>query len=86
MGTDFVRYAEIAVRLVFWAVIFCVAARSISRRAGTPDERHGCDRRANLLSKRGAAREGYAQVSFLGAHVAMFRNGALYRAQKDTAR
>ena len=54
-------------RLVFWAVTFMMAVRPTSRRAGTRDERRGCDRRANLLYTRGEAREGYAQVSFLGA-------------------
>ncbi len=38
-----------------------VVARSIYRRAGTTDERRGCDRRANCLWQRGEAREGYAQ-------------------------
>ena len=52
---------------VFWVVSFMIAVRPTSRRAGTRDERRGCDRRANLLYTRGEAREGYARVSFLGA-------------------
>ena len=37
------------------------------RRAGTMDELSGCDRRTCRRYARGEAREGYAQVSFLGA-------------------
>ena len=37
------------------------------RRAGSPDELGGCDRRTYRRYARGEAREGYAQVSFLGA-------------------
>ena len=55
-------------RQVFWPVsFFRSAVRPTSRRAGTTDARGGCDRRTYCLPQRGEAREGYAQVSFLGA-------------------
>ena len=56
------------------------------RRAGTTDERCCCDRRTCRQYARGEAREGYAQVSFLGALGWKNWNTALARARKDTAR
>ena len=50
-----------------------VVARSISRRAGTTDELFVSCRRANCLSQRGEAREGYAQ-GILSGRGAMLRH------------
>ena len=44
-----------------------VCAAPDFRRAGTRDARSCCDRRTCRRYIRGEAREGYAQVSFLGA-------------------
>ncbi len=53
-----------------------------SRRAGTTDALGGCDRRANLLYTRGEAREGYAQVSFLGARCYHIENVSIIAPRK----
>ncbi len=71
-------------RIVAWRGR-CVMVHNF-RRDVAPDALSGCDRRTCRHYARGEAREGYAQVSFLGAVGLLHWNVALDRARKDTAR